>query len=92
MFETKYHVSTIETMLKSIHSDEYRQLISWLREQREAQGLTMRDFATKLSEHHSVIGKIEQGERRLDVGEYLQYCRALGVSPTEGLKVINSSI
>ena len=66
--------------------------MEWLREQREAQGLTMRDFAVKLGEHHSVIGKIEQGERRLDVGEYLQYCKALEVSPLNGLKVVDPAL
>ena len=52
----------------------------------------MRDLAKKLNTPHSFVGKTEQGERRLDVIEYLRYCNALGVSPIEGLKVIDPSI
>ena len=48
----------------------------------------MRDLAIKLEAPHSFVGKTEQGERRLDVVEYIQYCEALNVSPEEGLRVI----
>lgn len=52
----------------------------------------MRDLAIRLDVPHSFIGKIEQGERRLDVVEYLQYCDILDVSPFDGLKVINPEL
>lgn len=74
-------------MFKSLYSEEHQRLIVWLKAQREGQKLTMREFATRLDRPHSFIGKVEQGERRLDVIEYLQYCEALEVSPFEGLKV-----
>lgn len=79
-------------MLSSIHSDEWRRLATWLREQREAKGLTMRDLAVKLGVPHSLVGKVEQRERRLDVVEYLIYCEALEVSPLEGLKAVNPNL
>ena len=75
------------TMYKTLHSPENARLIAWLKEQRKGQGLTMRDLAGKLNVSHSFIGKIEQGERRLDVVEYLHYCLVLGVAPEEGLAV-----
>ena len=73
-------------MIKSITSDKYALLISWLKEQRLAQDLTMRDMATLIDEPHQFIGKIETLERRLDVYEYVQYCQALGLDPAKGLK------
>ena len=76
-------------MKKTLHSKEYKRLVSWLRQQRIAQNLTIRELATKLNVSHSFVGKIEQGERRLDVIEYLTYCSVLGVSPTKGLKAVN---
>lgn len=77
-------------MFKSIHSPENLRLITWLREQREAQNLTMRDLAAKLKIQHTLIGRVELGERRLDVVEYIQYCNALKVSPVDGINIILS--
>lgn len=78
-----------ESMIKSLHSDEYRKLTKWLKSCREAKGLSMRDLAEKMSVPHTFIAKIEARERRLDVIEYLIYCKSLEVSPLEGLKVVD---
>ena len=58
----------------------------WLRGQREDKQLTMRDLAALLNRPHSFVAKVEQGERRLDVVEYVTYCRSLDVSPFEGMR------
>lgn len=78
-------------MTYSITSDEMQALRDWLYRQREAMGLSMRDLATKLEKPHSYIHKVEQGDRRLDVVEYVWYCEALGVSPEEGLAIISKT-
>jgi hypothetical protein len=49
----------------------------------------MRELGEIISEPHSLIGKIESGERRLDVFEYVQYCEALSLDPGEGLKLLS---
>lgn len=77
-------------MYKSLNSPQNLKLIAWLKQQRSNQGLTMRDLAERLEVPHSFIGKVEQGERRLDVVEFIQYCDALGVSPLLGLEHITS--
>ena len=46
----------------------------------------------QLDLHHSIIGKIEHGDRRLDVIEYVQYCNAIGANPNEGLKIIQANL
>ena len=89
---TYYLVPTIGTMVKSLHSDEYRRLTDWLKSNREAQNLSMRDLAKKMDVPHSFIGKIEQRERKLDVIEFLHYCTELGISPIDGLRVIDKKI
>lgn len=89
---TNIIVPKIGTMYKSLHSQEHARLIEWLKQQRQQKGLSMRDLAIRLDVPHSFIGKIEQGERRLDVVEYLQYCDILDVSPFDGLKVINPEL
>lgn len=75
-------------MQKTIYSDDYTRLRQWLRDQREAKGLTMREIGERLDVIHSWVGKVEQGERRLDLIEYIRYCAALEIDPREGLEMI----
>tara|TARA_R110001592_G_scaffold180284_1_gene422509 strand:- start:322 stop:573 length:252 start_codon:yes stop_codon:yes gene_type:complete len=75
-------------MSKSLHSKENQALTAWLKKRREASGLTMRQLASIMGVQHTFVSKVEQRERRLDVVEYLLYCRALGVSAEEGLMFI----
>lgn len=77
-------------MFKSLNSSQNLKLIAWLKQQRSEQGLTMRDLAERLEVPHSFVGKVEQGERRLDVVEYIQYCEALNISPLIGIQHITS--
>lgn len=79
-------------MPKSLHSAEYQKLTTWLKQQRELKGLSMRELADKMGISHSYIGKVEQRERNLDVVEYLKYCKALKISPIEGLRIIDKNI
>lgn len=79
-------------MAKSIHSPEYRLLLKWLRERREAQGLTMRAVGAKLHLPHSWVGKIETGERRLDVAEFVRLCRVLHADPHAGIDIVARSV
>ena len=77
-------------MFKTLYSEEYQNLRLWLKDKRKASGLSMRDLGKKLDVPHSFVGKIENGDRRLDVIEYIQYCEALNISPSEGLDIILS--
>ncbi|MDG4812688.1 helix-turn-helix transcriptional regulator [Hydrogenovibrio sp. 3SP14C1] len=72
--------------MKTIYSPESKILCLWLRKQRELKGLTMREAAHLLGKPHSFIGKIEVGQRRLDVIEFIWYCRSLGFDPIEGIR------
>lgn len=51
-------------------------------------GLTQAELARKLGKSQSFIAKVELGERRLDVHEFVAYARALDLDPLELLKVI----
>lgn len=73
-------------MSSSLHSPEYKKLTDWLKKQREAKRLTMRDLGKRMGVSHSFVGKVEQQERRLDLVEYLHYCEAMGVDPIEGIR------
>jgi len=79
------------TMYISLRSPEYARLVTWLKKHRESQELSVRDLAEKLSVPHSFVSKTEQGERRLDVLEYVRYCKALGLSPEKGFKIMKDN-
>jgi transcriptional regulator with XRE-family HTH domain len=67
---------------KSISSKEYRVFLRELRATRERKGLTQIDVAARLNETQSFVSKCERGERRLDIVELRQFCRAIGTSLT----------
>ncbi|MDC4876410.1 helix-turn-helix domain-containing protein [Acinetobacter baumannii] len=79
-------------MTASINTPEMQALTMWLKQKREEQHLTMRALAERMDKPHSYVQKVEQGERRLDVVEYVWYCLTLGVAPEEGLEQIKQAI
>ena len=79
-------------MKKSVHTGEYRALIRWLARARRKRGLTMDTAGAKVKKPSSWVAKTEMGERRLDVVEYIRYCRALNVSPVRGIRIIEREL
>ncbi len=78
-------------MERSLYSKKYQTIRDWLKSERHKQsGLTIRVLAEKLGIHHSIVGKIEQGERKLDIVEYVEYCEAMNIDPLEGIRLITS--
>ncbi len=73
---------------KSIYSKDYRIAIAWLRDRRKESGLTMRELGARLSVHHSWVARIEQGDRRLDLAEFVWLCKAIGCNPFECLALL----
>ena len=39
-----------------------------------------------------IVGKIEQSRRKVDIVEFVEYCRMLEVDPHEGLDIIISEV
>lgn len=83
-----YHVPTIGTMNKTIGSKKYRELVQYLKAVRLEADLTMRDLGALIDEPHTFVHKIEALERKLDVYEYVQYCKALNLDPEIGMKIL----
>lgn len=69
--------------MKYLRSARHKALIAAIVEARHAAGLTQRQLAAKLKRSNSFIWKIEAGERRVDVLEFIEIARCLGVSPPE---------
>ena len=82
---------TFRVMTKSVFTERYQRFISLLVAARQKQGLSQRDLAIKLDKVHSFVAKYEQGERRIDVVEFLDIAEALNVNPMEIIKKLRKS-
>ena len=73
-------------MTKTLFSERHDRFRELLIEAREKRGLTQSDVAKKLGRPQSFVSKYENGERRLDVVEFLEVAGALGVDPCRVMK------
>ena len=80
--------------MKSIYRAEYRIMCKLLKKYRKNAGLSQDELADLLSDelgwHKSQIGKIERGERRIDIFEVRAICIALGVDMLDFWKDLDS--
>jgi transcriptional regulator with XRE-family HTH domain len=72
--------------VKNLRSARHRAVISAIVGAREAAGLSQREFAARLGRSNSFVWKIEAGERRIDVLEFIEIARCLEVEPARLLK------
>lgn len=72
----------------SIHSEEHLGLRELFLKRRQELGLTQRTLGEKMGVLYSFIGKIETGDRRLDIFEFIAYCKGLELEPVEVLREI----
>ena len=70
-------------MGKSLSSTEDEKLAALLRSVRSSAGFTQAEVAERLEQPQSFVSKYESGERRLDLVELKQICKALGISLVE---------
>ncbi|KHO53304.1 MAG: DNA-binding protein [archaeon GW2011_AR11] len=67
--------------MKSIYSQSYRALLTHIAQARKEAGITQADLAEQLGRPQSFVSKIESGERRIDVVEFLQVAHLIGFDP-----------
>jgi transcriptional regulator with XRE-family HTH domain len=77
---------------KSNFSDDYAIFLATLRRFREDSGRTQTDVAAFLKRDQSVVSKCERGERRIDVIELRDYCRAIGMELRTFVEVLEREI
>ena len=73
-------------MAKTLGTERHTRLIALLVEKREASGLTQVDLAAKLGEYQSFVARLESGQRRVDVVEFLELAKILNFDPCEALR------
>ncbi len=75
-------------MIKEIENTKYEALIEWLKKSRLDKNLTIRDLAILIDEPFQFVSKVENCQRRLNVYEYVQYCKALEINPNDGIELL----
>ena len=79
----------MDTILQNEARDALR---NWLRTNRAARNLPMRTIAARLGVSHSWVAKTENGERRLEIIDFVNLCFALGLDPSKGLDLIVTNL
>ena len=67
-------------------------LRNWLRDKRTEGDFSLRELANRVDSSHPVLVRIENGDRSLDILEFVEYCDALDIDPMEGLEILVNSI
>lgn len=81
-------IGTMTNLRLSIHSNEYVWLREFFIKRRQELGLSQRALCEKMDVVSSFVGKVETGDRRLDIFEFIAYCEGLELDPVEILEQI----
>lgn len=73
-------------MPSSLHSPQYDIFRNMLIKAREEAGITQCVLARRLGKPQSFVSKLERGERRLDVPEFVLFAEALGLDTEQFLR------
>ena len=73
-------------MRKTLHSSDYARFLALLRQARKDAGIVQQDLADRLGKRQSFVAKVERGERRIDVIEFIAIAKAIGRDPMKLLK------
>jgi transcriptional regulator with XRE-family HTH domain len=73
-------------MRKTLRSPDHKALLDLLVAARKKAGLTQAEVAKKLRRPQSFVAKYENGERRLDIVEFVELSRALDADPVAMLR------
>ena len=73
-------------MAKAQHATPYRGIPVFLRGLRESASLTQRQLGARLRRPQSWIYNCETANRRVDLTEFVAWCRGCGVDPVKGLQ------
>jgi transcriptional regulator with XRE-family HTH domain len=76
---------------KGTHDNRYRALLRLLRERRQSQGMTQTVLAERLNRPQQFVSKYEMGERRLDVVEFMDVARELGLNWRAALDTVDKA-
>lgn len=71
---------------KALQDDEYRDFAARLKKAREDSGQSQEKLAASMGRSQRFVSRCELGERRVDVIEFRDFCKALGLPPSHFVK------
>lgn len=71
---------------KRNHAAIYRKVPKFLRELREHANVTQRELAQRIGQSQWWVARNETGSRRIDVAEFLEFCKGCKADPAEMIR------
>lgn len=78
--------------MKSTQTAAYRGFLATLARARHDAGMTQWDLAKRLGKPQSFVSKVEAGERRLDVVEFVEIARILDLDPADAINELRAAL
>lgn len=78
-------------MAKTLGSPRQKALIDFIVSRREVSGLTQAELAKRLGEYQSFVARLESGQRRVDVVEFLALSEVLKFDPAKAIRNISKT-
>lgn len=75
-------------MTRTFGTERHKALIALLVEKRQMAGMTQAELAARLGAYQSFIARLESGQRRVDVVEFLELAELLGFDPAQAIAEI----
>jgi transcriptional regulator with XRE-family HTH domain len=75
---------------KTLQSPRHKALIEMLVAKREAVNLTQADLAEQLGEYQSFVARLESGQRRVDVVEFIRIEEELKFNPAKAVSLLQT--
>jgi transcriptional regulator with XRE-family HTH domain len=66
-------------------------LVDLLVKRREVIGMTQAELAARLGQYQSFVARLESGQRRIDVVEFLELSEILGFDAVQAIKTIKAN-
>jgi len=76
-------------LTKSLYTERWELLLARLKALRKESGLTQAQVAKLMGRPQSLVAKIESGERRLDVCQFIDYLNMLGADAASVVKELS---
>ena len=75
---------------KTLNSRRHKSLVDLLVKRREVIEMTQAELAARLGQYQSFVARLESGQRRIDVVEFLELSEILGFDAVQAFRTIKA--